>query len=186
MPHLQGDRFHESCLSDDVELPGVPLYQELDIIHEEGPLALVRLYVDGLDPGGKSRKKAKQVYVFMWTPVGQKGIIKARRLIIVLLSARCCRSCGCRGRCTRNAIWKVVAWSFSAWRRGVHPPLGPFKEPLPKLLAALAGKDLTSKGGIERIEHVTVVNAPRHYEHHSCHFSITLQLPRTLLLCLRY
>ena len=131
-PHQQADEFPDDCLVKDFDIFQLPGIQELRTVREQGPLSLAlgRVYVDGVDVGGRSRKKPKKVWVYLWTPLGASGSLSSRRLITVLLQDRCCKSCGCGGRCTRQAVWRVIAWSFSAYRRGRHPSKGPFKEAL--------------------------------------------------------
>ena len=110
-------------------------------------IAVCRLYVDGVDTGGKSRKKAKKVLVFLWSPLGVGSSIASRRVITVMLGDRCCQSCGCSGRCTVQAIWKVICWSFAALRKGKYPDRGPFGEPLSGVWASRAGQPLRNKWG---------------------------------------
>ena len=55
------------------------------------------------------------------------------------------KSCGTKG--TWEAIWKWLAWSFTALASGHHPRLGPDNEPLEKgsMLSSLAGQPLHPK-----------------------------------------
>ena len=39
-------------------------------------------------------------------PITQAHILNGRRMITVVLPEECCQSCGCRGACTRNAIFE--------------------------------------------------------------------------------
>ena len=98
-PHRQADEFPDDCLVTDFDIFQLPGIQELRIVREQGPLslALCRVYVDGVDVGGRSRKKSKKVWVYLWTPLGASGSLSSRRLITVLLNDRCCKSCGCGG-----------------------------------------------------------------------------------------
>ena len=116
LPHRQIDAYADSSIIDNQEILSLPIHAELSLVKEKGPLALLRIYVDGVDTGGKSRKVAKKVYVFTWTPVDKTHSIQARRIITVLLDNRCCRTCGCGGKCTVNAVWKVCCWSWAALR----------------------------------------------------------------------
>ena len=110
-------------------------------------IALCRLYVDGIDTGGRSRKKEKKVYGFLWSPVDRSDSLEDRRLITVLLASRCCKTCGCGGRCTRNAVLKIIAWSFAALRAKRHPSKGPWQEPLKGIWKDLRNKPLRCRGG---------------------------------------
>ena len=65
-----------------------------------------------------------------------------------MLADRCCKTCGCGGRWTRNAILKIITWSFSALRIQKHPSLGPWREVLKGVWAHLANQDLNIKGQI--------------------------------------
>jgi len=155
------------------------MYREMELIQQEESVALCRIYVDGVDTGGKSRKKAHQVYAFLWSPLGQAHSVSARRLITVVLGERCCKSCGCRGRCTRQAIWKVCVWSWSALRSGLHPAVGPFGERLPTHLASKANHPLNCKGLIAHMgsdwEAFSDVLGARRWNHllHPCCFCAT-------------
>ena len=91
------------------------------------------------------------MYAYYWTPITKGHIVSSRRLITVLLDSECCKSCGCRGRCTRNAIWTVVAWSWAAFRRGVHPSTSPFHKPLRGMWATRANQPLRGKGQVARM-----------------------------------
>ncbi len=93
-PHRQIDAYDGCCLSNNMDMFSLPGIAEMDVVREEGPLsvALCRLYVDGVDTGGKSRKTGKQVYVFLWTPLGESDSLSARRLITVMPASRCCKS----------------------------------------------------------------------------------------------
>ena len=127
LPHQQVDAFPDDSLPYDADIFKLPCASNIESIMEEGPfsIALCRLYVDGLDTGGKSRKKHKKVLVFLWTPCGADNSISARRIITVVAADKCCRFCGCGGRCTLKAIWRVIAWSFAALRARTHPGKGP-------------------------------------------------------------
>ena len=131
LPHRQVDDFPDECACDK-ELWELPWADDFRVLYENGPLnvAVLRLYVDGVDTGGKSRKKAKKVLVFLWSPLGSGSSLTSRRLITVMLGDRCYKSCGCSGRCTVQAIWKVISWSVAALRARVNPDKGPFGEPL--------------------------------------------------------
>ena len=148
MPHQQVDMFWSHCELTDADIMGLPTNAELRT--EEGKLALLRVYIDGVDVAGRSRKGSKKVWVFMWTPLGHCRELHARRVITVLLDLRSCR-CGCAGRCTRNAIWERCAWSFAALRRGVHPDRGPSGEPLTGSWAARAGKAMQGRGKVAHL-----------------------------------
>ena len=58
LPHRQGDEFWDDCETSDLDFLGLPIHASLEgeALERCGPLSLVRLYVDGLDVGGKSRK----------------------------------------------------------------------------------------------------------------------------------
>ena len=148
LPHRQIDAFAGSCTTESETILRLPIHAQLSVVKQGGPLALLRVYVDGVDTGGKSRKVAKKVFVFSWTPVDQTHSVAARRIITLLLDNRCCKSCGCNGRCTRNAVWKVCCWSWAALRSGYHPRQGPFREELTGIWAALAGKPLNICGEV--------------------------------------
>ena len=64
LPHRQIDD-HPDDLTCDQKLWELPWADDFRLVHEDGPLsiAVCRLYVDGVDTGGKSRKKAKKVLV---------------------------------------------------------------------------------------------------------------------------
>ena len=109
-PHRQANDFASSCGTSDSKFLDLPIHQNLELIKtlkEQGPFSIVlgRLYVDGIDTGGKSRKVAKKVYAFMWTPIQSTRELNARRLITVLMDIRSCR-CGCVGRSSTQAIWR--------------------------------------------------------------------------------
>ena len=57
-------------------------------------------------------------------------------------------NCGCAGRHTINAIWRVIVWSYSALRIGRHPTLGPDFEELKGIWKDLAGKPLRIRGTV--------------------------------------
>jgi len=143
LPHLQVDA---SCYATDAEFLSLPYVSQLSVMKERGPLCLGRLYVDGVDPGGKARKSSQKVYVFSWTPLGTSS--RLRRIITVVLGARCCKACGCGGRCTRNAVWRICCWSWAALRAGKHPTAGPDLKILSGSLAVLAGKSLNCRGQV--------------------------------------
>ena len=152
LPHRQIDD-HPDDLTCDQKLWELPWADDFRLLHEDGPLSIAacRLYVDGVDTGGKSRKKAKKVLVFVWSPLGAGSSIASRRVITVMLGDRCCQSCGCSGRCTVQAIWKVICWSFAALRKGKYPDRGPFGEPLSGVWASRAGQPLQKKGFIAHL-----------------------------------
>ena len=58
LPHRQVDEFWDDCETSDLDFLGLPIHASLEgeALERCGPLSLVRLYVDGLDVGGKSRK----------------------------------------------------------------------------------------------------------------------------------
>ena len=56
VPHRQVDEFWDDCETSDLDFLGLPIHAGLEIEEQRSPLSLVRLYVDGLDVGGKSRK----------------------------------------------------------------------------------------------------------------------------------
>ena len=87
----------------------------------------------------------------MWTPIDQCGKPGARRLITVMLDSRCCQSCGCCGRCTRNAVWQIIAWSVASLKKGRHPKRGPFGEPLRGKWKELAGKKINVPGEVSQL-----------------------------------
>ena len=142
LPHRQIHEFPDNCVSSDPEFLRIPMNAR--ILRQEGQLSmgLARLYVDGVDTGGKSRKIPQKVYCFMWAPLGCSAKGADRRLITILPDNRCCRTCGCGGRCTRNAVWTVCAWSWHAAKSGVHPATGPFGETLTGSWATLAGQPI--------------------------------------------
>ena len=152
LPHRQIDD-HPDEFTCDQKLWELPWADDFRLLHEDGPLsiAVCRLYIDGVDTGGKSRKKAKKVLVFLWSPLGAGSSVASRRVITVMLGDRCCQSCGCSGRCTVQAIWKVISWSFAALRNGINPDRGPFREPLTGVWASRAGQPLRQKGVIGHI-----------------------------------
>ena len=65
LPHRQIDD-HPDEFTCDQKLWELPWADDFRLLHEDGPLsiAVCRLYIDGVDTGGKSRKKAKKVLVF--------------------------------------------------------------------------------------------------------------------------
>ena len=149
-PHRQAHEFADDSTCQNMSVFDLPGIAGLSVVHEEGQIsiALCRFYLDAVDTGGRSRKKAKQVYAFLWSPIDQAESLGARRLITVLLADRFCKSCGCGGRCTRNAVLKIITWSFAALRKKQHPSAGPWGEPLKGIWAKLAEQLLNCRGQV--------------------------------------
>ena len=171
LPHRQVDRFADTCVVDDQTILGLPIHAELalvrgplappvpievpramaaepELVTVKGPLTLLRIYTDAVDTSGRARKIPQKVYVFTWTPVHKTHSIEARRIITVLLDNRCCSTCGCGGRCTINAVWKVCCWSWAALLDGHHPKTGPFGEELTGIWKHLSGTPLQLRGQV--------------------------------------
>ena len=79
LPHRQIHEFAGVTENAD-DAMSIPINSE--IIKKEGDLLLCRLYVDGVDTGGKSRKIPAKVYCYMWYPVGCSNKLASRRLIV--------------------------------------------------------------------------------------------------------
>ena len=83
-------------------------------------VSLAHLYADGAQYTLRAASHPDTPWVFTWTRVDQIKDLQARHLITVMSKLLLCK-CGCGGRCTIEAILRVIAWSFSCWRRGVWP-----------------------------------------------------------------
>ena len=59
LPHRQADEFAQDCQLNNKAFASLPIYSNLELLWQEGPLSLHRLYVDGVDTTGKARKVAK-------------------------------------------------------------------------------------------------------------------------------
>ena len=75
------------------------------------PWVLVGLYVDAAP-----YTKYDSFYVISWNPIHSR----TRHVITVVRKQQLCR-CGCKGKCTINAVMRVIAWSMLALRAGKHP-----------------------------------------------------------------
>ena len=123
--------------SDDVQKGGTLYYRdsawnEVDIVKQSevfrahGDRAvLCRLYTDGVPIGGKARTQTRSVVVWYWNVLGENRSASSRHVITVMDSKFFCHEgCGCRGRCSLDAILAVVNWSIAVWRTGRRPVVG--------------------------------------------------------------
>ena len=78
---------------------------------------------------GRARSNPDSVIVLSWVPAHLSRSIDARRLVTVMRKSECCR-CGCSGRCTVQALFRVFTWSFNCLAAGTWPSTGPFGEAL--------------------------------------------------------
>ena len=90
MPHRQGAEFWDESLSTDVDVLSLPAIQELTLVRIHGPFGvlIVRIYTDGIDIGGKSKKVGSKVWCFYWSPVDKGKQTSARRVLRVAISLK--------------------------------------------------------------------------------------------------
>ena len=115
-----------NCRLKDMKLLELPIYEELKLEEsfDVAKLCLGHGYVDGIKISKNTRAAHASMWAWYWTPVDQCRESDNRRLFTFFLSNKACK-CGCKGRCTINAIMKVFAWGWDVAESGVKPFKGP-------------------------------------------------------------
>ena len=158
LPHEAIARLHDSPQGRahfavrDESILGIPRIARHPVLQEHGSAntVLLRLYVDGVPYQGRARAAPDSVLCFTWSPV--TGATNAPRFLITAVRKQdLCRSCGCGGHCSIDAILRVINWSFAAAQSGVWPERGPSEAPLDAARAARGGVPLGFRGALAEL-----------------------------------
>ena len=101
----------------------------------------IGLHGDGVPCGKKGSAQ-----VFSWNILGSGSV---ERLLFSVIHKEYCCKCGCRGRCTLDAMLRVFVWSLKFLCAGVNPSMRHDGRPCQKsdkTQSGRAGKTLNAKG----------------------------------------
>ena len=138
MMHKAGLRFGAA----DAELLGLPRFRESEVIVTWGALSVVlmRIYLDAAVFAKASA--GDSFYGFYWSDISTGE----RFLITVVRKKSCCRTCGCGGRCTVEAVMRVILYSSIALKARRNPALRHDDTPLDPVRQARANEPLPYAG----------------------------------------
>jgi len=72
--------------------------------------------------------KRDSLYLLTWNLLS--GIHHLVYWFVAIAKSRVCK-CGCKGRCTFNELFRILAWSFRALLAGTHPHVDHNNKPFP-------------------------------------------------------
>ena len=102
--------------------------------------------VAGLQLWGDSAPTTHKDSVFLLTWTCLTGVHRRRFRLCAVTKRRLCK-CGCYGRCTFGAMFRVIAWMFEVLLTSIFPKAGPCRVPFQEPWRAnAAGQPLLARG----------------------------------------
>jgi hypothetical protein len=157
LPHERASAFAAWCKEGAVAASSPTMLQAPHLadnptLLQHGPSGCILLhaFTDGVSYTGTTSSVPDSLWVFTWAPMQFSIDPRQRRVITVLQKSRACK-CGCRGRCSFNAICEVIAWSGEALAAGAHPLQGPCGMPLTGWRQHVAGRPLSLPGAFAQL-----------------------------------